>query len=159
MRVMSDAAANDAAHPPAGTSAERAELTHYERFGGMPFFERLVDEFYRGVERDDVLLRLYPEPHDLAPARRRLTLFLAQYWGGPTTYSDQRGHPKLRMRHMPFTVGPVERDHWLAHMTHAIETVTDDEEVRAQLLGYFVPAAEHLRNDTGLPISSRKPGT
>ena len=147
MRAMSDPG-------PAGD-----EPSWFERFGGMPFFERLVDEFYRGVEEDEVLLRLYPEPHDLGPARRRLTLFLAQYWGGPATYLDERGHPKLRMRHMPFTVGPVERDHWLLHMSRAVETVADDPEHRDVLLRYFVPAAEHLRNDTGLPISSRRPGS
>ena len=72
----------------------------------MPFFERLVDAFYDGVASDDVLLPLYPEAPDLTGARHRLTLFLAQYWGGPTTYNDERGHPRLRMRHMPFTVGP-----------------------------------------------------
>ena len=79
----------------------------------MPFFERLVDAFYTGVASDDVLLPLYPEAPDLRGARHRLTLFLAQYWGGPTTYNDERGHPRLRMRHMPFTVGPLQRDHWL----------------------------------------------
>jgi len=143
MRVMSD--------------ATELEQTWFERFGGMAFFERLVDAFYDGVEQDDLLLRLYPEPHDLGPARRRLTLFLAQYWGGPTTYSDERGHPKLRLRHLPFTVGAAERDHWLQHMRHAVETVTDDAEQRDVLMRYFEPAAEHLRNDTGLPISSRRP--
>ena len=157
MRAMSEA--GDDTQESAQESAQDPvpEPSWYDRFGGMPFFERLVDEFYRGVEHDPVLLRLYPEPDDLAPARHRLTLFLAQYWGGPTTYSEERGHPKLRMRHMPFTVGPLERDRWLTHMAHAVETVADDDELRATLLGYFVPAAEHLRNDTGLPISSRRP--
>src|SRR5947209_257296 len=94
--------------------------TVFEAVGGMPFFERLVNEFYRGVAGDPVLAPLYPEAPDFSNAARRLTLFLAQYWGGPTTYSDERGHPKLRMRHFPFPVGPVQRDHWLQHMTAAL---------------------------------------
>jgi len=126
----------------------------YDAVGGMPFFERLVDEFYRGVADDDVLAPLYPEAPDFTGARHRLTLFLAQYWGGPTTYSDERGHPKLRMRHFPYPVGPLQRDHWLQHMRHAIEVSGLDEAARQTLLDYFVPAAEHLRNDTGLPITS-----
>ena len=129
----------------------------YDRVGGMEFFVRLVDEFYTGVVADEVLWPLYPDQNDLAGAKHRLTLFLAQYWGGPTTYMEERGHPKLRMRHMPFHVGPLERDRWLVHMVAAIEAVTEDAGVRAELTNYFVPAAEHLRNDTGLPISSRKP--
>src|SRR5215813_8539473 len=87
-------------------SAGMEETTVYEQAGGMPFFERLVDRFYDGVAGDPVLLALYPQPDDLGPARRRLTLFLAQYWGGPTTYSDERGHPRLRARHLPFAIGP-----------------------------------------------------
>lgn len=126
--------------------------------GGAPFFERLVDEFYEGVATDDVLAPLYPEFPDFTGARHRFTLFLIQYWGGPTTYNDERGHPRLRMRHMPFTVGPLERDRWLLHMAAAIEIACDDpsipSEVADALTQYFVPAAEHLRNDTGLPITS-----
>lgn len=129
------------------------ETTLYNRAGGMPFFERLVDRFYEGVVTDSVLWPLYPDQSDLEGAKRRLTLFLAQYWGGPTTYMDERGHPRLRLRHMPFTVGPLERDRWLVHMAAAIEEVSVDEGVKAELFGYFIPAAEHLRNDTGLPIS------
>lgn len=123
----------------------------------MEFFERLVDEFYDGVATDDVLLPLYPEAPDLTGARRRLTLFLAQYWGGPSTYSDERGHPRLRLRHMNFHIGALERDRWLAHMSAAVAAVTDDPAIADQLMGYFAPAAEHLRNDTGLPISSADP--
>lgn len=129
----------------------------FDRVGGMDFFVRLVDEFYDGVVTDEVLWPLYPDQSDLAGAKHRLTLFLAQYWGGPTTYMEERGHPKLRLRHMPFRVGPLERDRWLVHMVAAVEAVTEDADVRAELTNYFVPAAEHLRNDTGLPISSRKP--
>lgn len=128
------------------------EPTLYDRVGGMPFFEDLVDRFYEGVVTDEVLLPLYPEPDDLAGARRRLTLFLAQYWGGPTTYLEERGHPRLRMRHLPFPIGPLQRDRWLTHMAAAVEAATADDEVRAELMGYFVKAAEHLRNDDGLRL-------
>ena len=118
----------------------------YEAVGGMPFFERLVDRFYEGVATDEVLLALYPQPDDLAPARRHLTLFLAQYWGGPTTYSDERGHPRLRMRHAPFAVGPDARDRWLRHMRAAVDAVDPPPEVRTALLDYFDWASEGLRN-------------
>ena len=137
--------------------SDEQQQTLYDRVGGDEFFTRLVDEFYDGVATDDVLLPLYPEPDDLGPARRRLALFLAQYWGGPMTYNDERGHPRLRMRHFPFHIGPLERDRWLHHMIVAVDRVSPDEEVRTMLLHYFVPAAEHLRNDTGLPISSSDP--
>ncbi len=130
--------------------------TLYERAGGMTFFDRLVGAFYDGVEEDDILAPLYPEAPDFTGARRRLTLFLGQYWGGPTTYLEERGHPRLRMRHFPFHVGPIERDRWLHHMSSAVEqTCADDQaDIAAELMNYFVPAAEHLRNDTGLPITS-----
>jgi hemoglobin len=128
----------------------------------MPFFERLVDSFYRGVAADEVLLPLYPEAPDLSGARRRLTLFLAQYWGGPHTYDDERGHPMLRMRHMPFRIGPLQRDRWLANMSRAIAEVCAndpvDGDVAEELMAYFVKTAEHLRNDTGLPITTASYG-
>src|SRR3954449_8048446 len=117
--------------------------TLFDAAGGMPFFETLVGRFYDGVATDPVLRPLYPEA-DLAGARHRLTLFLAQYWGGPRTYDDERGHPRLRMRHMPFTVGPTERDHWLAHMAAAVGEMSPTPEVAETLMGYFRPAAEHL---------------
>jgi len=136
--------------------------TLFFRVGGTPFFEALVDAFYDGVATDDVLLPLYPEQPDLTGARHRLVLFLAQYWGGPTTYTEERGHPRLRMRHMPFTVGPLERDRWLVHMAAAVERVCAEravpEGIDEELMAYFVPTAEHLRNDSGLPISSTRPG-
>ena len=134
--------------------------TLFDVVGGEPFFRRLVDVFYEGVADDEVLLRLYPEAPDLTGARDRLSLFLVQYWGGPTTYSDERGHPRLRMRHLPFHIGREERDRWLVHMTAAVEATTAGLDpalagaVRDALLGYFNPAAEQLRNDTGLPISA-----
>jgi len=134
--------------------SEDAAPSFYDSVGGMPFFERLVDTFYEGVAGDDVLAPLYPEYPDFTGARRRLTLFLAQYWGGPTTYDDERGHPRLRMRHFPFPVGPLQRDRWLLHMAHAVRASGADDSAQRALLDYFVPAAEHLRNDTGLPITS-----
>jgi len=133
--------------------------TLYEAVGGEAFFVRLVDAFYDGVADDPVLVRLYPEAPDLTGARQRLRLFLIQYWGGPTTYSDQRGHPRLRMRHTPFHIGSEERDHWLTHMLAAVDEVTADlpdeirDDVARSLRDYFNPVAEQMRNDTGLPIS------
>jgi hemoglobin len=120
--------------------------TLYEAVGGMPFFESLVQRFYELVAADPVLLRLYPEPDDLAPARRHLTLFLAQYWGGPSEYSDERGHPRLRMRHVPFAIGVEERDRWLTHMREAVESLDPPDEIASALTDYFASAAESLRN-------------
>jgi hemoglobin len=122
------------------------EATLYEDVGGMPFFVTLVDGFYARVAADPVLLALYPEQVDLAPARARLTLFLAQYWGGPTTYSDARGHPRLRMRHGPFRIGTTERDHWLNAMEDALNELAPAHEIRAKLDAYFVMAADAMRN-------------
>jgi hemoglobin len=122
------------------------QVSVYEAAGGMPFFEALVDRFYEGVAADPVLVRLYPEPDDLSGARHRLTLFLAQYWGGPPTYGQERGHPRLRMRHAPFAIGPDERDRWLTHMRAAIDSLSPEPEVRAKLEEYFGFAAESMRN-------------
>ncbi|RZI90520.1 MAG: globin, partial [Microbacterium sp.] len=93
-------------------------MSFYEEVGGHDTFARLVDVFYREVAGDDVLRPMYPE-EDLGPAAERLTLFLVQYWGGPSTYSERRGHPRLRMRHVPFHVNPDARDRWLRHMRTA----------------------------------------
>ena len=98
------------------------------------------------VESDPMLLRLYPNPEDLGAARRHLSLFLAQYWGGPTTYSDERGHPRLRLRHAPFAIGPGERDHWLRHMRAAVASLDPEPDVRRALEDYFETAAESMRN-------------
>ena len=124
-------------------------MSLYERVGGDDFFVRLVDKFYDGVASDEVLLRLYPEQSDLAGARERLRLFLIQYWGGPTTYSDERGHPRLRQRHFPFAIGALERDRWLVHMLAAVEKVSTDEGIRSELTEYMVRAAEHMVNVEG----------
>jgi len=119
-------------------------MTLYDAVGGMPFFERLVARFYGGVAGDPALRPLYPE--DLAPATRHLTLFLAQYWGGPTTYDAERGHPRLRMRHAPFAVGLSERDRWLFHMRAAVDETAPPDPARRALLEYFETAAEAMRN-------------
>jgi hemoglobin len=122
------------------------EDTLYDAVGGMPFFEALVDRFYDGVQGDPALLALYPEPEDLGPARHKLTLFLAQYWGGPTTYHEERGHPALRMRHAPFPIGIEERDRWLTHMRLAVSAMDPPPDVAEALSEYFDMAADSLRN-------------
>jgi hemoglobin len=119
-------------------------VTLYDEVGGMSFFERLVGLFYQGVATDPVLRPLYPA--DLEPSTRHLALFLAQYWGGPTTYDTERGHPRLRMRHAPFAVGPAERDRWLLHMRAAVDATDPPEASRRALLEYFEMAAEAMRN-------------
>jgi hemoglobin len=121
------------------------EPTLYEAVGGMPFFESLVERFYAGVADDPILRPVYPE-EDLAAAQHRLTLFLAQYWGGPRTYDDERGHPRLRMRHAPFAIGPAERDAWLALMREAIASTNPPPAVAERLHQYIDMAAEAMRN-------------
>ncbi|MEM7324587.1 MAG: globin [Actinomycetota bacterium] len=123
------------------------EQTVYEAVGGDPFFHGLAERFYEGVAQDPELLAMYPNPDDLTDAIDHLALFLIQYWGGPTTYSDSRGHPRLRMRHMPFAIGQRERDAWVHHMTNAVLTAPDlDEAITARFLDYFTMAADHLIN-------------
>jgi hemoglobin len=122
------------------------ELSLFDAAGGMPFFEALVDRFYAGVAADPVLLAVYPDPDDFAGPRRRLTLFLAQYWGGPRTYDAERGEPRLRMRHAPFRIGSLERDAWLAQMTAAIAASEAPPEVAERLQAYVAMAAEAMRN-------------
>jgi hemoglobin len=129
----------------------------YDRVGGAPFFERLGDEFYRGVADDAVLSAMYPEAPDFEAAKRRITLFLIQYWGGPTTYMEERGHPRLRLRHFPFEIGPAERDRWLTHMHMAVQRVTGDMEdgslIAEELMNYFEPTANQMRTD-GMAIQN-----
>ena len=110
----------------------------------MPFFTALVDRFYDAVAHDVMLRPLYPD--DLGPSAEHLALFLAQYWGGPTTYSESRGHPRLRMRHAPFSIGVRERDRWIAAMTKALDGAELDPEVRERFIDYFAMAADHLIN-------------
>lgn len=121
-----------------------AEVTVFDAVGGMPFFQALVDRFYDGVETDEVLRPVYPA--ELGPSRRHLALFLAQYWGGPPEYDEQRGHPQLRLRHVPFAIGPVERDRWLLHMRAAIESLDPPADLAVALHDYFDVAAEAMRN-------------
>ena len=119
--------------------------TVYELAGGEPSFRALVKRFYAGVAGDPLLRPIYPEA-DLSGATERLTLFLIQYWGGPSTYSEQRGHPRLRMRHQPFTIGQVERDAWLRHMTEAVDSLDLAPRVRRALLDYFEKASTAMIN-------------
>lgn len=117
----------------------------YAAVGGHETFRALVDGFYRGVADDPVLRQMYPED-DLGPAAARLTAFLEQYWGGPTTYSQERGHPRLRMRHAPFRVDRDARDRWLRHMRAALDELDLAPLHRAQLWDYLERAAHSLLN-------------
>jgi hemoglobin len=119
--------------------------TFYEQVGGEETFRRLVHRFYEGVAGDPVLRPLYPE-EDLGPAEERLRLFLMQYWGGPRTYSDRRGHPRLRMRHMQFRVDRAAHDAWLRHMRDAVDSLDLEPEHERQLWDYLVYAASTLVN-------------
>ncbi len=129
-----------------------APPTVYEIVGGQSFFDELVDRFYDAVADDALLRPMYPR--DLGPSRRRLAGFLAQYWGGPAHYSEERGHPRLRMRHMPFTIGSAERDAWMTHMTASLDAATMadgsgqrlPDEIRAAMFDHFDNAANHLVN-------------
>jgi len=121
-----------------------APANMYERLGGMAFFEGLTGRFYERVAKDEVLRPLYPD--DLEAPRRHLCLFLAQFWGGPRLYDEERGHPRLRARHLPFKIGQKERDQWLAHMTAAVKEAHIGALEEAQLLGYFDAASTHMIN-------------
>jgi hemoglobin len=129
-------------------AANTAADTFFAAVGGEETFRRLVDAFYAGVESDPVLRSLYPE-QDLGPAAERLRMFLVQYWGGPTTYSQQRGHPRLRLRHAPFAIGSVERDAWLRHMRAALDALNLPPEYDRPLWDYLSAAAESMRNVNG----------
>ena len=122
-----------------------AQPTFYEQVGGHETFVRLVDVFYDGVAADPALRSLYPE-EDLAGAKERLRMFLEQYWGGPTTYSQQRGHPRLRMRHAPFRVNPDARDRWLTHMRVAVESLRLAPMLESVLWDYLERAAWSMVN-------------
>ena len=117
----------------------------YELAGGEATFRQLVARFYARVAEDEVLRPIYPE-EDLSGATERLSLFLIQYWGGPQTYSEQRGHPRLRMRHHPFAIGQREREAWLGHMTAAVASIELPPAVRAALLDYFETASTAMIN-------------
>ena len=119
--------------------------TFYEAVGGHDTFVALVRRFYEGVATDPPLRELYPE-EDLGPAETRLRMFLEQYWGGPTAYSEQRGHPRLRMRHAPFAVTPDMRDRWLSHMRDAVDSLELSEAHRTELWSYLERAAHSMVN-------------
>jgi hemoglobin len=119
--------------------------TFYAEVGGAPVFHALVQHFYAGVRTDPVLAPLYPQD-DWDGAEARLRGFLEQYWGGPTTYSQERGHPRLRMRHAPFAIGPADRDAWLAHMRAAVDSLALSPEQNATLWGYLEMAALSMQN-------------
>jgi hemoglobin len=122
--------------------------TFYDEVGGEPTFRSIVNRFYELVEHDELLRPLYPEA-DLGPAAERLTLFLIQYWGGPHTYSDRRGHPRLRMRHAPFRIGPAQRDAWLRCMRTAVDEADLEPAHHAVLWRYLDMAANSLLNSPG----------
>jgi hemoglobin len=121
------------------------ETSFYEAVGGEETFRRLVRRFYEGVAQDPLLRPLYPE-EDLTGAEDRLRGFLIQYWGGPNTYSQERGHPRLRMRHVPFVIGEAERDAWLRHMRDGVDSLGLPEDQEKRLWDYLVYAAHSLVN-------------
>jgi hemoglobin len=124
-------------------------VTPYDQMGGAAFFQTLVHRFYEGVAADPELRAMYPDD-DLGPAERRLLLFLEQYWGGPTTYSEERGHPRLRMRHAPYVIDEVARDRWLDSMRVALDTAMAehglDPALEQELWRYLVGAALAMQN-------------
>ncbi|TNM37526.1 globin [Nocardioides albidus] len=130
------------------TTPEHEETSFYEEIGGLETFRRIVKRFYEGVATDDVLRPMYPE-EDLGPAEERFLLFLVQYWGGPTTYSQHRGHPRLRMRHAPFEVDLEARDHWLRHFRAALDSVELTPEQDARFWEYVTHAATFMVNTPG----------
>lgn len=125
--------------------------TPYEEFGGADFFQALVADFYEGVAGDPDLRPMYPE-EDLGPAQRRLRMFLEQYWGGPRTYSEERGHPRLRMRHAPFDITEHHRDVWLKHMRAALDNRHLSPEQDAQMWDYLMMAANSMVNQPTNPV-------
>lgn len=132
------------------TTQDAQERTFFDEIGGMPVIEGIVRRFYEGVATDEVLGPMYP-PEDLADgsAERRLRLFLAQYWGGPTTYSQERGHPRLRMRHAPFRVDREAKEHWLTHFRAALDEAGLTPEQDAKFWGYVTYAADFMLNTEG----------
>ena len=117
----------------------------FERVGGSATFKKLVDVFYEGVAADEILRPMYPE-EDLGPAAERLQQFLEQYWGGPSTYQELRGHPRLKMRHMPFKINPLARERWLLHMREAVDELSLPPLIEAELWGYLDRAATAMLN-------------
>lgn len=139
---------DDAADPQAGPDPEGEVryITVYEAVGGDGYFEALVEDFYQRVAADELLAPSYPE--DLTRSKRDLAQFLSQFWGGPTTYSDAKGHPRLRMRHAPFVIGMAERDAWLTHMRAAVAATNPPAEVHQMLDQYFEQASLAMMNQS-----------
>lgn len=131
-------------------------VSFYDAVGGEETFTRLVRRFYEEVAHDPALLAVYPTPQDLGPAEENLRLFLMQYWGGPPIYSELRGHPRLRMRHVRFHIGETERDLWLKHMRTALDELSLAPALDAQLWDYLVMAAHSLVNVA--PENAPQPG-
>lgn len=121
------------------------EISAFEAMGGHPAFQKLVDIFYEGVAHDPLMREMYPE-EELEPAKRRLLMFLEQYWGGPKTYSEERGHPRLRMRHVPYKINPEARDAWLKHMRNGVKQMGLSPMHEGQLWDYLERAAHSLLN-------------
>ena len=122
----------------------------FEAAGGEATFRLLVERFYARVADDPLLRPVYPE-EDLSSATERLTLFLIQYWGGPSTYNERRGHPRLRLRHQPFAIGQAERDAWLGHMTAAVDSLDLAPALRKALVDYFETASTAMINRPAQP--------
>jgi hemoglobin len=120
------------------------ERSIYELVGGEAVFKQLVDVFYAKIEADPVLRPMFPD--DLTEGKRWQFLFLSQFFGGPSTYNDERGHPRLRMRHMPFVIDRKARQHWLSHMLDAVDEVGIHEPMRTMMRSYFERASEHMIN-------------
>lgn len=132
------------------THDESTAASFYDEIGGMPTIAKIVDRFYEGVAGDPLMRPMYPE-ENLGPAKERLTLFLAQYWGGPTTYSENRGHPRLRMRHAPFAVTPDARDAWLRHFREGLDAVDLTPAQEQKFWDYVTHAAQFMVNTFDQP--------
>ena len=130
--------------PQDNACSQNEVATLYERVGGYQFFVELVERFYQSVEADLSLRSLYPE--DLEPGKAHLAAFLAQYWGGPRQYSLERGHPRLRQRHMPFSIGQKERDTWVTHMVSALDSMEISVDEAMLMADHFKSTATHLIN-------------
>ena len=128
-----------------GLDGEVAGGNFYDQVGGKETFRKIAMRFYEGIATDEILRPMYPE-EDLVPATERLQLFLEQYWGGPSTYQELRGHPRLRMRHQPFKINPVAREHWLKHMKVALESVKLSPLHEAEMWAYLERAATAMLN-------------
>ena len=128
-----------------GLGGAAASGSLFDRIGGAPTFDRLVRRFYEGVQQDEVIWPMYPAD-DLEGAVWRLSQFLQQYWGGPSTYSQERGHPRLRMRHAPFTVNTEAAEHWLTHFRAGLDEVALTPEQDAKFWGYVTYAAQFMLN-------------